>query len=505
MSRLFILAFGGTGARCAEAFTYLMASGAVKQPCHILIIDPDQGNGNVDQARKQLLRYLEIHRQLQSSAKDDDAPFFGTALNAGEPTFFWSNPSGGSTWSSSLGFATLDENTREFLGCLYDQDDLDLSFEEGYVGRANIGSLDLLRTLRSASEEAMSEANAATADGRVKGPIDSLHHFFRELRSAAQSAEGANLVVIGSIFGGTGASGLPAIPPLLVDRLRSNLRDRINLACIQIAPYFTFPEGAEGDPDSALHPMATQSALQHYAVNDVGYDRIYLIGAPNRPSTSNHPARGGPPQRNDAHYVELSAALAAAHFFESVSGVGGARGTTKLFSGSARQVAWGKLPFEQDVMLRERLVDLAIFAIAHANYFADGLAKDKFSGSPFMHEVSRLNGARLGGHEPVLQQLQEFSNRYLEWINQVQSTTGAALFSLDAPLSDQSVTRITAGGDSGRNPVGLLRTYLDKQAIALGRGREVRQPTAVGFYIQALTKAAKQYRSETYSGWGARS
>ena len=61
----FVLAFGGTGARCAEALAHLAAARVLAEPTYVLLVDPDENNGNTQRAVDQLARYHVLHAALE--------------------------------------------------------------------------------------------------------------------------------------------------------------------------------------------------------------------------------------------------------------------------------------------------------------------------------------------------------------------------------------------------------------------------------------------------------
>src|SRR5687767_2572049 len=61
----YLIAIGGTGSRCLEAFTYIAAAGLIRSSVHILIIDPDLNNGNGFKLRQLISDYHELHLAKQ--------------------------------------------------------------------------------------------------------------------------------------------------------------------------------------------------------------------------------------------------------------------------------------------------------------------------------------------------------------------------------------------------------------------------------------------------------
>ena len=485
MARNFVIAFGGTGVRCAEALAYLCASRSIREPVHVLLVDPDASNGNVDEAHAQLQRYYT----LQTQVRPDPAgrAFFSTPLNPGEgpESFLWQYPNQHQQFSTLIDYSIQDPSHQQLLQLLYDQDDLDLSFEKGYIGRAHVGSLDLLRTLRRALENAAEEKPGEEANN-----ADPLRVFFRTLRSSAQAKGETNLLVYGSVFGGTGASGLPTVPPL-IQQVLPKLHENIRIGCVQMAPYFSFPEGQSRDPDSALHPLATQAALYHYAFTSSGYHRIYLVGAPDRVETSTENRPGGIDQRNRAHYVELGAALAGAHFFQTPPAAGQ---TAEVFASGAREAVWSSLPQGRETEVRRNLVSFATFCMLHTHFLYDDLRLAKHRGAKWTYDLSAATARTLGGQEPELEQLRDFARRFLQWADQVQATADERLFRLPERPSAGQLAQVSEGGRVDGDAYHQIIAGLNR----LGR---VDQPTPQGWYMDALSQSVDGFCKENYSSW----
>ena len=500
MTKNFVLAFGGTGARCVEALAYLYASRCLREPAQILVIDPDTSNGNVAVALAQLHRYHAIHHRLQPKDRNvDGTAFFSTPLNGGLPdsSFQWEYPNQKDAFSALIGYGALEQSSQDLLNLLFDSDDLRMTFEQGYVGRAHIGSLDLFRTLHDALAQAATDPQEP-ASGPNPSTSDPLATFFREIRSSVQGEQRANLVVLGSIFGGTGASGIPAIPPVIQEELPF-LRDRLNIACVQVAPYFVFGGSrSENDPDSTLHPLATQTALYHYSATDTGYDRIYLVGAPERILTNEHNRRGGVDQLNKSHYVELSAALAAAHFFSAAPGQAG---QMEVYACGSKAVDWSALPFAKDIGLRQNLVAFATFCLYHASFLYPDLESQRHLEAKWYSDLTRDTSERLGGKGTEMERLRNFADRFLQWAEELQdSADPEQLLGVDkrdrqrAETAAASLARISTEGENQRNPYHAIYTEMN-------RGRPVNQSSGTGWYLEALSQAVDRFCAANYRNW----
>ena len=481
MSQNFIVAFGGTGARCLEAIAYLAASRAIAEPLHVLLVDPDESNGNVSTTLTQLRRDQAVQALVKRPSGASVLPFFSTPINSGlgPKSLTWSNPQPNQSFGTRLQFASHSESERGLLELLYDRSDLEMTFEKGYVGRAHIGSLDLLRTLKAQI------AGVARDDSGAGGTGDALQSFFRAVREATQRPGGARLLVIGSVFGGTGASGLPAIPPLMRQVLLSGLQRELTMGCIQLAPYFSFPPGRPEDPDSALHPLATQAALHHYALADVGYDRLYLLGAPDRASSNEQNAPGGDSQRNRAHYVELAAALAAEHFFKQPP-----HGAGEVLASGTSEITWDKLPNSVATKLRANLVSFATFCLMHTAHMSEALEERRHIRSKWHDDLIAGGRRQLSGQESALKELDGFARRFLIWAAELQRGQDVKLFALSGTPAD-SLDKVMTGG-------GTPDAY-HHIVEALSKVGTLDQDSGEGWYVQALTQATDAFCKRNYN------
>lgn len=508
----FVLAFGGTGARCAEALAYLAASRAIRAPMYILLVDPDEQNGNTQLASEQLGRYHKLHSLVDQPAQGQAASFFSTPLNVipgdvaasdGGDSFFWKYGSAALAWKDIIKYK--DGSGKGIDGVydlLYDESDMAMTFESGYVGRSHIGALDVFLTFRQ-----------AMAGGEGKKEIS---RFLTQLESAAKANEGgARLVVVGSIFGGTGASGLPAIPPFLAEHLKfKDLAGVLRIGCVQIAPYFSFSASDDPEmPDSRLHPVVTQSALFHYGTTPVGYDRVYLLGAPELPSTNEgQPVSGGPEQLNRAHYAELAAGLAVTHFFRDPPAArAGKASAPTVWASYSNSTDYSDFPEASSTELRRNLVSFATTCALHAIFIAPDLANR--TRDEFMKVMERQLGVSIEVGNPDFKSFTEFSTRFLAWIIEVNERAPQLL----TPGFAKTVRALLGGPVEGmsRAPESLLaevapnsirgtrspyKELLHDRMNAIKQG-DIVQSRPMGFYLDRLTWATDDYCKKTYQSW----
>jgi hypothetical protein len=140
---------------------------------------------------------------------------------------------------------------------------------------------------------------------------------------AANFRDGDRIFIISSIFGGTGASGFPLLRKVLQTpnvkgsdgQLLSNwgLVNKAPIAAISVLPYFTVGSATDGSlVNSDTFIDKAKAALSYYKTEDKKIDTLYYIADKNTTTYTHH--KGGDEQKNDAHFVELAAALSILDF-----------------------------------------------------------------------------------------------------------------------------------------------------------------------------------------------
>lgn len=333
MAKTYIFAIGGTGARVLRSFAMLLAAGCKgtsnQEDIVPVIIDYDLENGSTEETQKIFKCYQKIHNQAfppnftpsNEGKKAVTETFFCTPVQRlkdisadkrklkGEMFEVHLEPNDVKrSFGEHIGFSTINEvngtqPTRYLLEALYDTSDgvnaeLELSLDKGFKGCPNIGCV-VTRNLTETEE--------------IKQFLTMLHQDDRVL-------------IIGSIFGGTGASGIPMLLDLLTDQ-QDGAGHICPIGVIAVEPYFKVTSSSESVINSDTFVAKTKAALMAYdrgnSVNRQA-DYIYYVGD-DKTSVALPNFEGGKEQRNPAHLVELISAICAMHFVSanfSVSGIG---------------------------------------------------------------------------------------------------------------------------------------------------------------------------------------
>ena len=199
------------------------------------------------------------------------------------------------TFGDAIGYDKLKDEkskTKNLLRTLYDvssgeDTELGIDMTVGFKGNPNIGSV-VFNNLKDTTE---------------------LKDFF----NCCTPGKGDKVILIGSLFGGTGASGIPE----LVKAIRNNQKTKdVHLGVVMLMPYFCFDKNDEtGTVKSNLFDSKTRAALSFYESSDVNkkIDSIYYIGDNERTKTPYN--LGGEKQKNKSHLVDFIGALSVLHFF----------------------------------------------------------------------------------------------------------------------------------------------------------------------------------------------
>ncbi len=333
MDKLFVIAIGGTGMRCLEAFVNLCAVGMFgNQEIDILTLDTDQSNGN----KGGVERLIELYNKVKTDNPDSPGgspnsnTFFSAKLNLYRfyTDYSKANRSSYTKLSAMQGLdAETTEADRDLADLFLDHDTVQaFNLDHGYRAQTHLGSMLMYHGIVEAA------CHYATNKATATEPELQLADFLTELQA---SGTGARVFVFGSVFGGTGASSIPVVPEALkeaVNIISQNTIDfnKVKFGATLLTEYFSFQSPSEAQlkqeklvASSDYFAINSQAAMQFYQ-NDKTvkerYKRFYHIGWPAKDmnvsdSNSGDTITGGAQQKNACHVVELMSACAAYDFF----------------------------------------------------------------------------------------------------------------------------------------------------------------------------------------------
>jgi hypothetical protein len=442
----YVIGVGGTGARCLEAICYFAAAGLFTNDMRLLVLDPDQNNGNGKRTQQLIRQYYTLQRCEQPVAPTsstllglrrkelEPASLFRVAVNApalggSAIPYYWRNPNVPTrTFEQAVNFTSQPPRFQDFIRLFYQENDLTMQLNAGYRGRTSVGAVALKIDLDS------------TIDDKGGG----LYELVRSLQADLQNGR-PKIFVVGSVFGGTGAAALPTVRAFLQNLDREIIgpnADQLEFGCGMLVPYFSFPKStrttaSEVIPDSDEHMIATKAALLHYAQVPPGYRHVYLVGAPERIRTAATHEAGDETQVNAPHYAELVTALAATDFFSDTAheerqgdlhfanDVVVGDGQTRTSEG----ITWHTLPMggHKHQEVKRKLVSFVTTLYFYRNFLHRTITTSlEHQNAPWYRDNFRPP-LSLASERDKLNMLFDFSTSFLTWLRAVGDSGGTAM------------------------------------------------------------------------------
>lgn len=449
---LYLIGIGGTGAKCIEAVIQMAAVGLfTEDSIKILFIDADEANGNLERARSSLSIYQKTFGLF--GVEKQDLSWMKTPIKSFGLWSPFANKNTNKNLGAFFNYNNLKQNYQalgNLFDVLYTQEERSVDLDVGFRGRPAIGSA------------IMSQVDLDTLD---EEPWLSL---LAEIQNSAGSGTQTKILLCGSIFGGTGASGLPTIGRLLANKLtKLSGRERVKLGCLFALPYFGFTPRQGENPDAVyaradLFLLNTEAALRFYVTQaKQTFDTVYLLG--NQNLTSVEFSIGKNTQRNDPHFIELYAALAARHFLLQQQAERGA--VVLIGRQDLGTISWDDLP--EGATVKTELVNATRFAYAWLADTVPELEQAKRKGVDWAQQnlvwfskfyrpnqgvLNRLFGSKgvdlpdltLESEQEAIRTFSSWCQDYLRWLHGIHKCESDSIklfthrdFSPDAPLKKE--------------------------------------------------------------------
>lgn len=324
--QFFVLGIGGTGMRCIESLIHLCAMGMFDDTdIHLLALDTDKDNGNYARLKEVKEAYMKVkgvdasqHTALKNTFFSANLHYYDFSPDYEKKSDFKSVFNYGDTKynnseQTDLADLVLSKNVENF------------NLRHGYRAQTHLGSMMMYHSIL---EETRSNHNSE------------LKNYLSKLIQASQNGM-ARVFILGSVFGGTGASSIPIIPQAISKAVEimsggaANVLNNAYFGATLLTAYFNFksPTGTELENQKIIatsdkFALNSQVAMMFYeddATVKSTYQKFYMLGTPGvewdpmakKKDDIKETITGGANQRNDSHYVELLAACAALNFFES--------------------------------------------------------------------------------------------------------------------------------------------------------------------------------------------
>ena len=454
-----LLGVGGTGSKVVEAMVHCFAAGLGPGSVHIGFVDQDKSNGNVERALETVEAACEARSHWRQPGGDhqiDSGPLLECEISLLEPKLWTPYPKPETRLFQAL--EILDEDRSAFdLLYLPGEAEQDLKLRIGFQAKAHVGAA----------------AIAAAVD-----PADPFWQSIKALIEQAEAGTPVNILLAGSVFGGTGAAGFPTIARLLRG-LCQGTRGRVRFGGVLMLPYFEFGEPAE--PTAArfreILPQ-TRGALRYYAnllQREPVFDELYLLGW-DKYFRLGYGQAGSGAQKNPALVPELLAAMAGSRFLGDDGQPRQDEGNAMFVCARERseRIGWTDMPpgaRDRANQAFEKLTQQLRFAIAWKHWHpflvkANGRWREKYRryGWYRRHGLSDLDAEGTAVRKPV-ESMSRFVDLLLKWAATIESYRVRTdpeldfdLWSLDTLLAEP------ARFDNPTSPVVLFES-LDENAF----------------------------------------
>ncbi len=305
VNNLIFVSVGGTGLKVLESLIHLASSGNGPKQIIPIIIDQDSENGNKKRAVNVIKTYMKMRRKIKEIDKGNiffDPNIELDDVNNLEPYFFIPEDIR-NNFQSAVNYMRMNDIEKKMLDSLFTSEQMTGKLDHGFKKRAFLGSILMNKMLINQSKLDYTAGLNKIVDQFKKLPKDQLH-----------------VVICGSIFGGTGASGIVKIGGFF----KKNLPDH-HVKAIMLLPYFKVStDWEDGDADKGLinsnNDMISSKIVLSMYKDEIrkNFDSVYFLGTtlPND-KVSDIAYTGGDKQENKEHIFELLSAIGAAEYKNS--------------------------------------------------------------------------------------------------------------------------------------------------------------------------------------------
>lgn len=503
-----LILLGGTGARCGEIFVYMCANGYFDcDVVHILYIDSDRENGNGEMFRAVVKQYQACRERY--ALKNSPIPyFFKPKIHLTEQT-----PVGGLSHFKDLAAPSQNgvgqvNSAEALMRALYSDEEMEMKISDGFFAHPNVGA-------------ALFAAN-----------MDAVMGDFLRIIQAERDTKDVKVFLVGSLFGGTGASALPTISKYLKKKLHVDsgnklIDEHLKIGVCMVLPYFVFARdgwkagmsqssGGDAQIEAEKFATKTKSALEYYKYinsdpDGAVFDSLYILGHDGEDVRGVY-ATAGSEQRNLPHIVEMYGAMAGVHFFKDDSG----SGQHYFATVGKKTIGWTDIYkntrgfFSFFIMMRFAIVMKSLILEELFDYQKQNKLKKKARNIPWYYDFLNGKDQSVDMQEDQLyhkfEDISYFCDSYIRWFSEL-SLSGVdmvkALDQIRYRESGEQGGKTTSEADVESDVVEYLRLFSEEilirqhhnNLITLGRGCGKDDTVNAGIYAANLKYIRRHFKS----------
>lgn len=319
--KCFCYCIGGTGARIAEVAAHLCTMNMLNDKnITFIVVDKDEECGGTKRAKK-VISYTEVISEIKGSdsnsgrlcrsrlsSKEDGNPTKAPWNFTKAIENIQGNNNGNASLKNALGGNNSDNEI--LFDAFYSKSEQDSPTSEGFYGHPSIGALMFKYMMKNTNDD-------------IAEPV--LNYL------TGHTGDVVKVFIIGSVFGGTGASVFSNLAAHIRDKSSgmNNINNRLLISGVLLLPYFSF--GASTNENPRINDMEffakSRTALEQYSMDNFmrnldadgnykgNFDTIYICGQNPLHKVGKY-SEGGSTQENHFDLVDLIAAYAMVDFFK---------------------------------------------------------------------------------------------------------------------------------------------------------------------------------------------
>jgi len=322
----YVICVGGVGARILEGIVRLCECGYIAEDeLNCIMVDVDKSNGNASSVKRLITSYNGCRKVIGAENNAEGVGIFKTKIvGAGAEGSFNATPISSGTANVSIqrnlvGKSEDDDLNTEannIMKAFFTKEEYTRVLDQGFYANPLIGSLFFNEALESQNND-----------------NNGIYALLNKMAGEIKDGHIVKIFISGSVFGGTGASGLLPLCVKLLNLIEEEaendgvaLNERRNnlhiFGCLML-PYFkyadgTAPKGAIIDHkefnETARYVLEGYNILINSDTKDKVFDKLYMVGDPDKTTRGLYFEQGSQ-QCNWPHVLELFAASEAGKFF----------------------------------------------------------------------------------------------------------------------------------------------------------------------------------------------
>ena len=406
----YFISIGGSGAKIMESLTHLCVAGLLprREKLYVMAIDPDTGNGNLNRSSAALKSF----ETFQNFAVGKETPLFKNKIELADP-FPWNPTEHDKTLDDIMLYQTMQPDVKTLYEVLYTRAERNTFLNEGFRGHPSIGAAVMAKKI--------------PLDNWKDEESEPWNRFFELVKQDKDGAT-AKIFLAGSVFGGTGAAGMPTISRLLHSKFSTY--DRVAIGGALVLPYFSFATPTQEQTDGQIYASSenfltnTKAALKYYALKDNVYDSMYFIGDDIMSPVKNFSV-GALTQMNDAHMVDFYGALAAIDFYQT--DLRNMKKCSYINHNDDNSFKWNDFPTLENIdgepfHIKEQFTQFTRFIFAYLHLVKpvlSGLASGEIKDYKYPWFIDYLRGIDVDSRD--IQSFEKYAESFVLWLKQIET------------------------------------------------------------------------------------